>query len=259
MRHARKTPEEKLAVARVLVVGAGGLGSAALLGLARAGVRRIGVVDSDRVEETNLHRQVLYTDGDVGAFKVLAARARLQAEFAGIEVDAHVARIGSADGQADAWDLMDAHDVTIDATDDPAAKFLLNDTAVLSESVLVTASAVGLRGHLLTVKPGAGPCLRCLFEGPPSAEEAPGCDVEGVLGPVPGVLGALEAGEAVRAIVGGRTAVGRLVTYEGVSGTFRIVEFDARRDCAVCGDAPTIRSVADAAALHGLAATGGRP
>ncbi len=239
-RHAKKSREEKIASAAVLVVGAGGLGCAALLGLARSGIRRLTVVDPDRVDESNLHRQVLYSDTDIGMPKALAAKASLETSFPGIDVRALEARVTSGD----VWDLLDEHDVAIDATDDPATKFLLNDAAVLSESTLVTASAVAWRGHLLTVKPGHGPCLRCLFEDPPT--DAPGCSELGVLGPVPGVLGALEAVEAVKVVTGGgKTLVGRLLTYEGVSGTFRIVEFDARPDCAVCGDAPTIRSVVD--------------
>lgn len=240
--HRKKSRAEKLAAGSVLVVGAGGLGSAALLALARAGVGKIVIVDPDLVEESNLHRQVLYAEGDLGRPKAEAARERLLADFPALAIEAIVGRVEPAD----AWDLVEAQDVVVDATDDPATKFLLNDTAVLCETTLVTASAVGMRGHILTIKPGRGPCLRCLFESPPDAAEAPGCDVAGVLGPVPGILGALEAVEAVKAIAGGGASlVGRLVTYEGVSGTFRVVEFDERFECSVCGDTPTIRSAAD--------------
>jgi adenylyltransferase/sulfurtransferase len=240
--HGKKTPEEKLAAASALVVGAGGLGSAAILGLARAGIGRIAIVDADVVDESNLHRQVLFGDAEIGRPKATAAQSRLAESFPRLAVEATAARFAPRN----AWDFLEGHDVVVDGTDDPATKFLLNDLCVLAETPLVTASAVGLRGYVLTVEPGRGPCMRCLFEGPPAPEDAPGCDVLGVLGPVPGVLGALEAVEAVKAIVGGGTSLsGRLLSYEGVSGTFRMVEFDPRPDCAVCGDTPTIRSVTD--------------
>jgi len=240
--HAKRSPADKLASGSVLVAGAGGLGSAAILAIARAGVGRIAIVDPDLVDESNLHRQSLFCDADVGRPKALVARERLAADFGSIEVEATVARIGPAD----AWGFIEGRDVVVDATDDPHTKFVLNDACVLSETTFVTASAVGMRGYVLTVKPGYGPCLRCLFEGPPSAVDAPGCDVLGVLGPVPGVLGALLAVETAKAIAGGGASlVGKLLQYEGVSGTFRTVEFDERADCAVCGDTPTIRSAMD--------------
>ncbi|HVV48421.1 MAG TPA: HesA/MoeB/ThiF family protein [Polyangia bacterium] len=226
-----------------LILGAGGLGCPAALALAAAGVTRIGVVDDDRVDPTNLHRQVLFADADVGAPKVEAFARALARRFPAVEVTAHAVRFEAGNALA----LVAAHDVIVDGTDNFAAKFLANDAAVLCGKPLVHGAAVGLGGQLLTVPARGRPCYRCLFEEPPPAGVGPSCAEAGVLGPVPGVIGALLGAEAARLLKGESPAfVGRLVQYDSRSMSVRTVRYNPNPLCAVCGPAARIRALSPA-------------
>jgi adenylyltransferase/sulfurtransferase len=232
----------------VLILGAGGLGCPAALALAAAGVRRIGVVDDDRVDATNLHRQILFTDADVGAPKATAFARALAGRFPALAVTPHAVRfeVGNA------LELVAAYDVIVDGTDNFAAKFLANDAAVLAGKPLVHGAAVGLGGQLLTVPVRGRPCYRCLFEEPPPPGVGPSCAEAGVLGPVPGVIGALLGAEAARLVKGESPAfVGRLVQYDSPSMSVRTVRFNPNPLCAVC--APGARIHALSAADYGTA------
>src|SRR5262252_9326449 len=201
----------------VLIIGAGGLGCPAALALGASGVRRIGIVDDDRVDASNLHRQVLFTDEDVGARK--------------------------ADAIASA--LVQDYDVVIDGSDNFATKFLANDAAVLARRPLVHGAAVGTSGQLLTVPAGGRPCYRCLFELPPPAGVGPSCAEAGVLGPVPGVIGALAGVEASLLLRGQAPGfVGRLLQYDGARMTLRAVPFNPNPACAVCAPGARIHALA---------------
>jgi adenylyltransferase/sulfurtransferase len=230
MRHP-KTEQPALASSRALVVGVGGLGSPAAIALARAGVGTIGLVDPDRVEPSNLHRQPLYGDDDVGQAKVEAAAARLRAAHPGLRVVTWDVRFD--EGQAA---LLDGFDVILDGTDWPAAKFAINDAAVARRLPLVHAGAIGTGAQLLTVLPGATACVRCLFEEPPRPDDAPSCQEAGVLGPAVVLAGTLQAAEAVRLLGGaGAMFAGRLLTFDLWRGTWRRVEVTPRPSCDACG------------------------
>lgn len=222
----------------VLILGAGGLGCPAALALAGAGVVRIGVVDDDRVDATNLHRQVLFAETDVGALKAAAFARALIRRFPAIAVTPHAVRFEAGN----ALELFRPYDVVVDGTDNFAAKFLANDAAVLAGKPLVHGAAVGLGGQLLTVPVQGKPCYRCLFEEPPPAGVGPSCAEAGVLGPVPGVIGALLGAEAARLVKGETPAfVGRLVQYDSRSMSVRTVRYNPNPLCAVCGPEARIR------------------
>jgi molybdopterin/thiamine biosynthesis adenylyltransferase len=227
----------------VLIVGAGGLGCPAALALGAAGVTRIGIVDDDRVDTSNLHRQVLFTDADVGELKVTAFVRALARRFPALRVEPHAVRFEVGNAEA----LVAAYDVIVDGTDNFAAKFLANDAAVLSGKPLVHGAAVALGGQMLTVPARGRPCYRCLFEEPPPAGVGPSCAEAGVLGPVPGVIGALLGTEAARLAKGETPAfVGRLVQYDSRSMSVRAVRFNPNPQCAVCAPGARIHALAAA-------------
>jgi len=237
-----KTGQELLRAARVLVVGAGGLGSPAALYLAAAGVGRLGLADCDRVELSNLQRQVLFDSGDVGRPKTEAARERLLALNPEIAVHAHALTL-RADN---VLELFRDYDLVLDGTDRLGTRYVVNDACVLLGKPLVTAAIHRFEGHALTCLPGRGPCYRCLF---PAAEAGvvASCAEAGVLGVLPGVLGAIQATEAIKIITGiGEPLVGRLLTYDALEMRFWELPVARRKDCAVCGEHPTITKPEDA-------------
>ncbi|MHB8873390.1 MAG: HesA/MoeB/ThiF family protein [Myxococcaceae bacterium] len=211
-----------------LVVGAGGLGCPASLALARAGVRRLTLADPDRVDETNLHRQLWHRASDVGRPKVESAADRLRAAFPGLTV----ATLPEAVGAANALELFRRHDLVIDATDGDAIKFLLSDAAVLTQVPLVYGGALRMKGQAMRIARG-GPCLRCLFEGPPPPGSAPTCAEAGVLGSLAGAVGALQAVLALapRPEVSGEE---RLLVLDGTDFSLRAVPVRRAPDCRAC-------------------------
>jgi molybdopterin/thiamine biosynthesis adenylyltransferase len=228
------------APASVLILGAGGLGCPAALALGAAGVLRVGVCDDDRVDASNLHRQVLFTDADVGTLKVDAFARALARRFASMAVDKHPVRFDATNAAG----LVAAYDVIIDGTDNFAAKFLANDAAVLAGKPLVHAAAVAWGGQLMTVPPHGRPCYRCFFEEPPAAGVGPSCAEAGVLGPVPGVLGALAGVEAARLARGETPAFpGRLLQYDSRAMSVRSVRFNPNPLCSVCSPGGRIRDL----------------
>jgi len=236
--------QERLKAAHVLVIGAGGLGSPASLYLAAAGVGTLGIVDHDRVELSNLQRQLLFDTASVGAGKAPAARARLQALNPDIDVVAHALQLDASN----ALDLLGRYDLVVDGSDRLATRYLVNDACVLLRRPLVSAAIHRFEGQAMTYVPDGGPCYRCLF--PHSAEGmVANCAEAGVLGVLPGMLGALQATEAIKLILGiGAPLVGRLLTYDALAMQWREFRFARRADCAVCGAQPTIRSLQPGAA-----------
>jgi molybdopterin/thiamine biosynthesis adenylyltransferase/rhodanese-related sulfurtransferase len=228
--------QERLRAARVLVVGAGGLGSPAALYLAASGVGTLGIVDCDRLELSNLQRQVLFETADVGEPKVLAARRQLRALNPDIEVIAHELEVGASN----VCELIRPYDIVLDGCDRLATRYVVNDACVLVGRPLVSAAIFRFEGQAMTYVPGRGPCYRCLF---PDAGAAgvPNCAEAGVLGVLPGVLGVVQATEAIKLILGiGTPLVGRLLTYDALEMAFQEFTFSRRANCAVCGDRPTI-------------------
>jgi molybdopterin/thiamine biosynthesis adenylyltransferase len=231
------------AAGSVLILGAGGLGCPAALALGAAGVTRIGVVDDDRVDASNLHRQVLFAEADVGELKVIAFVRALARRYSNLRVEPHAVRFDVTNAET----LVAAYDVIVDGTDNFAAKFLANDAAVLAGKPLVHGAAVALGGQILTVPVRGRPCYRCLFEEPPTPGVGPSCAEAGVLGPVPGVIGGLLGAEAARLAKGETPAfVGRLVQYDSRSMSVRAVRFNPNPQCAVCAPGARIHALAAA-------------
>ncbi len=234
--------QQKLLEAKVLLVGAGGLGSPAGLYLAAAGVGTLGILDSDVVDLTNLQRQVLHTTASVGRPKTESAETTIRALNPDVRVVRHDTRLEAAN----VMDVIGPYDVIVDGCDNFATKYLVNDAAVLTGKTNVYGSIFRFDGQASTFVPRQGPCYRCLYPEPTPAELALSCDEAGVLGVLPGVVGLVQATEAIKAILGkGDLLVGRLLTYDALAMTFR--QFKVRRDpkCAVCGDAPTIKAPSD--------------
>ena len=229
--------QERLKAARVLVLGAGGLGSPAALYLAASGIGVLGVIDGDRVDISNLQRQVLYDTDSVGRHKAEVAMARLQALNPQIQLIAHQTELRAAN----VAEILAAYDVIIDGTDRFATRYLANDACVILRKSLVSAAIHRFEGQAMTYAPGRAPCYRCLFPEPPAQGLVPNCAEAGVLGVLPGVMGTIQATEAIKLIVGiGEPLFGRLLTYDALAMRFEEFRFARRRDCAVCGDQPTI-------------------
>jgi adenylyltransferase/sulfurtransferase len=232
--------QQKLGASSVLVVGAGGLGSPAALYLAAAGVGRIGLVDHDRIEISNLQRQVLFTTGEIGQGKAVTAKARLESLNPTVQVVAHEEKLLATNVER----LFDSYDVILDGTDRLATRYLVNDACVLLGKPLVSAAIHRFEGQAMTYLPGQSPCYRCLY--PDSPEDLiPNCATAGVLGVLPGVMGSLQATEAIKLLLDiGEPLAGRLLVYDALTLGFDEFRFARRPDCAVCGDHPTITSVA---------------
>ncbi len=234
--------QQRLKASSVLLIGAGGLGSPLGLYLAAAGVGRIGLVDFDVVDFSNLQRQVLHGTPDVGRPKLHSARDRLQAINPEVRLDLYETRLTSAN----ALQLFEPYDVIIDGTDNFPTRYLVNDACVLLKKPNVYGSIFRFDGQASVFWPPHGPCYRCLYPEPPPPGEVPSCAEGGVLGILPGLVGCIQATEAVKIILGkGAPLVGRLLLYDALQMAFR--EFKVRRNpkCPVCGDNPTVTKLID--------------
>jgi adenylyltransferase/sulfurtransferase len=234
--------QKRLKASSVLLIGAGGLGSPLGLYLAAAGVGRIGIVDFDVVDFSNLQRQVLHGTNDVGRPKLQSARDRLQAINPEVRLDLYETRLSSAN----ALDIFRPYDIVIDGTDNFPTRYLVNDASVLLNKPNVYGSIFRFEGQASLFYPGRGPCYRCLYPEPPPPGEVPSCAEGGVLGILPGLIGCIQATEAVKLLLGqGSPLVGRLLLYDALQMSFR--EFKVRRNpkCPLCGDAPTIKQLID--------------
>lgn len=225
----------------VLLIGAGGIGCGAALALAAGGADELLVLDDDVVDESNLQRQVLHSAATVGIAKVDSLSRTLAGRFPSVRVTTERGRFTAE--TADRW--LEACAVAIDGSDSLPTKFLANDAAVLLRKPVVHAAAVGTMAQLVTVPARGRPCYRCLFEELPQADDAaPSCDEAGVLGPVPGLIGALAAAEALRIVRGETPAyIGRLFRFEAQRPSLRATPFRPNPTCAVCGHAPSIRTL----------------
>jgi adenylyltransferase/sulfurtransferase len=234
--------QEKLRAGSVLVVGAGGLGSPIALYLAAAGVGRIGLVDFDRVDLTNLQRQILYETGDVGRSKVETATRRIESINPHVRVERHDLRLTAANAAS----ILGAYDVIADGSDNFPTRYLVNDACVLLGKPNVYGSIYRFEGQATVFDARSGPCYRCLFPEPPPEGTIPSCAEAGVLGVLPGLIGAVQATEAAKILLGiGETLAGRLLLYDALHMNFR--ELRVRKDpaCPVCGERPTIRDLRD--------------
>lgn len=226
--------QKKLKAARVLVVGAGGLGAPALQYLAAAGVGTIGVIDDDHVDNSNLQRQVIHTDAAIGMPKVQSACDAMLAQNPHINVKPYARRLT----QDIAADLIADYDLVLDGTDNFNTRYLVNKICVDAGKPLISAALTQWEGQISTYDPAHGaPCYQCIFPQAPSAELAPSCAGAGVLGPLPGVLGAMMAVEAVKELTGAGTGLkGQLYIYDALYGESRKIALKRRADCPVCGE-----------------------
>src|SRR6201991_198941 len=228
--------QTKLLNAKVLLLGAGGLGSPTALYLAAAGVGTLGIVDDDEVDLSNLQRQVIHTTDRIGTPKVDSAEISIKA----INPDVNVVKYQTRIDASNIMEIIDGYDVIVDGVDNFPTRYLLNDATVRLGIPVVSASILGFDGQLSVFKPHDGPCYRCLYPVPPPAEMAPSCGANGVLGVLPGTMGLLQATEVVKLVVGaGEPLVGRLLLYEALGATF--TELKVRRDpeCPICSKDPS--------------------
>ncbi len=232
--------QEKLAAARVLVVGAGGLGSPILAYLTAAGIGRIGIVDDDVVDVTNLQRQIVYTTADVGRPKAATAAERLHALNPQVAFDAFGVRLDASNAR----ELVRAYDVIVDGTDTFASRYLINDACVLERKPDVYGSIFRFDGQVSIFGAEGGPCYRCLYPEAPPEELVPNCAEGGVLGVLGGMIGTWQAAETLKVILGiGRPLIGRLLLLDALDARVREVRIARDPACPLCGDAPTIVDV----------------
>ncbi|MGH2858846.1 MAG: molybdopterin-synthase adenylyltransferase MoeB [Solirubrobacteraceae bacterium] len=227
--------QQKLLDAKVLLLGAGGLGSPAALYLAAAGVGTLGIVDDDAVDLSNLQRQVIHSSDRIGVAKVDSAEQTITALNPDVKVQKYALRLGPDN----IMDVLPGWDVVVDGLDNFPTRYLLNDASVRLQIPVVSAAILGFEGQLSVFKPYDGPCYRCLFPVPPPAELAPSCGANGVLGVLPGTMGLLQATEVIKLILGeGETLVGRLLMYDALAAT--VSEVRVRRDpqCPICSRHP---------------------
>jgi sulfur-carrier protein adenylyltransferase/sulfurtransferase len=235
--------QQKLLDARVLLIGAGGLGSPASLYLAAAGVGTLGIVDADVVDDSNLQRQIVHSTNTLGEPKVLSAKRTIEALNPDVQVLAYQERLTSENIDrilADGWDVI------VDGADNFPTRYLVNDASVWNDIPVVHGSIYRFEGQVTVFHPHVGPCYRCLYPAPPPPELAPSCAEGGVLGVLPGIVGSLQASEALKVILGaGETLTGRLLLFDALHTTFDEVAVKKDPTCPVCGEHPTISEYID--------------
>jgi sulfur-carrier protein adenylyltransferase/sulfurtransferase len=223
----------KLLDSRVLLIGAGGLGSPAAYYLAAAGVGTIGIIDSDVVEESNLQRQILHNTKRVGQYKAESARETIEALNPDVKVITHIERLD----ETNVARIIADYDVILDGTDNFPTRYLLNDAALIANKPVVHGSVFRFEGQLTVFKPNDGPCYRCLYPEPPPPELAPSCAEAGVLGVLPGIIGMLQATETIKLLLDiGDPLVGRLMTYDALAGEFSELRLFRDPECPACGE-----------------------
>ena len=248
--------QKRLRAAKVLVVGAGGLGSPTALYLAAAGVGQIGLVDFDSVDLSNLQRQILYSTADVGRPKLRAAQERLEGLNPGVRVVAHGERLTSVNAR----DVLGPYDIVVDGTDNFPTRYLVNDACVLMGKPNVYGSIYRFEGQLSVFDARHGPCYRCLYPEPPPPELVPSCAEAGVLGVLPGAVGLLQATETVKLILGvGEPMIGRLLLYDALSMRFRELRLQKNPECVLCSPHATQTDLIDYAEFCGIPGTSSAP
>ena len=234
--------QSKLLGSRVLIIGAGGLGSPVGLYLAAAGVGTIGIVDSDAVDLSNLQRQILHTTADLGRPKCLSARETMENINPDVRVVPHQFRLDSTN----VLDVIADYDIVVDGADNFPTRYLVNDACVIQGKPLSHAGILRFEGHVTTIVPGRGPCYRCLYPEPPPPGLVPSCQEAGILGAVAGIVGSIQAAEVLKLILDiGDPLIGRLLVFDGLEMTFRTIEMSCQQDCPVCSPGPTITAPID--------------
>ena len=243
-----KSGQQKLKAARVLMIGAGGLGSPLGLYLGAAGVGTLGIVDFDVVDESNLQRQVMHGTADVGRPKLDSAAESIRAINPHVKVERHPLRLGSEN----ALEILGGYDLVVDGTDNFPTRYLVNDACVLLGKPYVYGSIFRFEGQVSVFAAEGGPCYRCLFRETPPPGLVPSCAEGGVLGVLPGLIGCAQAMEAIKLILGiGKPLIGRLALFDGLDFRWREVRVRRNPECPVCGDSPTVTELIDYEAFCG--------
>jgi len=234
--------QEKILQAKVLIVGAGGLGSPCALYLAASGIGKLGIVDSDTVELNNLQRQILHSTQNVDKPKVESAKERLKEINPDTEVISYKLRLTSKN----ILDIIKDYDIIVDGSDNFPTRYLVNDACVISKKPLSHGGIFRYDGQAITIIPGKSPCYRCLFPEPPPPGLVPSCQEAGILGAVAGVIGTIQANEVLKYILGiGNLLTGKLLVFNALDSNFRQVRVPQDPNCPVCGENPTIRKLID--------------
>ena len=245
--------QQKLLKGRVLLVGVGGLGCPTALYLAAAGVGKIGLVDADVVDKSNLQRQVLFGESDVGRPKVEAARDKLLDLNSTLDIVTHYELLTSHN----VFDIVDGYDIVVNGCDNFPTRYLVNDAAVMKSKPVVDGSIFRFEGQATVYVPGEGPCYRCLYPAPPPPGEVPSCAEGGVLGVLPGTVGLMQATEVVKMILGeGKSLVGRVLLYDAMEMKFRELKLRKDPECPVCSESPIITELIDYEQFCGLPSLG---
>ncbi|HEX3030598.1 MAG TPA: HesA/MoeB/ThiF family protein [Clostridia bacterium] len=232
--------QEKLLSSKVLVIGAGGLGSPALYYLAAAGIGTIGAADFDAVSVSNLQRQILYSTDDFGKKKVDIAGEKLKKLNPDVNIIKYPRRVDIDNIE----EMIEGYDIVIDATDNFTARYLVSDCCHLNGKPLIEGAVIGFTGILLTIIPGKTPCYRCLYPVPPKEGAVPTCADIGVMGMITGTIGSLQALEAVKVILGiGETMAGRVLFFDGLDMSFREMKLEKNKNCNLCGENPGIKKL----------------
>jgi len=234
--------QEKLLAAKVLIIGAGGLGSPVASYLAGAGVGTLGIVDSDAVELSNLHRQMIYSSDDIGKKKAIVAQSRLQRVNPDVKVVPYVLRLSSEN----IMEVIKDYYIVVDGTDNFPTRYLVNDACVLAKKALVFGAFFRYEGQAMVIKPGEGPCIRCLFPDPPPPGLIPSCQEAGVLGALAGIIGLIQATETLKLILGiGEPLIGKLMIFDALGMDFIKLNVHRDKNCPICGEEPKINKLMD--------------
>jgi len=241
--------QQKMLEARVLLLGAGGLGSPAAYYLAAAGIGNLGIVDFDQVDLSNLQRQIIHSTERIGMLKTESAKKTIEALNPDVNVTLHNEKMDSNNIMS----LIKDYDYVVDGSDNFPTRYLVNDACVMKNKTLIHGSIYRFEGQITVFKPGDGPCYRCLYPEPPPPDMVPNCQEGGVLGVLAGVIGNLQVVEVLKLILGiGKPLVGKLLIYDALSTEFRNLRLRRDANCPICGEKPTIKELVDYEEFCGL-------
>ena len=241
--------QQKMLEARVLLLGAGGLGSPAAYYLAAAGIGNLGIVDFDRVDLSNLQRQIIHSTERIGMLKTESAKKTIQA----LNPDVNVTLYNEKMDSSNIMNLIEGYDYIVDGSDNFPTRYLVNDACVMKNKTLIHGSIYRFEGQVTVFKPGDGPCYRCLYPEPPPPGMVPNCQEGGVLGVLAGVIGNLQVVEVLKLVLGiGKTLVGKLIIYDALNTEFRNLRLRKDENCPICSEKPTIKELVDYEEFCGL-------
>ena len=241
--------QQKMLEARVLLLGAGGLGSPAAYYLAAAGIGNLGIVDFDRVDLSNLQRQIIHSTERIGMLKTESAKKTIEALNPDVNISLYNERLDSSN----IMNLIEGYDYIVDGSDNFPTRYLVNDACVMKNKTLIHGSIYRFEGQVTVFKPGDGPCYRCLYPEPPPPGMVPNCQEGGVLGVLAGVIGNLQVVEVLKLVLGiGKTLVGKLIIYDALNTEFRNLRLRKDENCPICSEKPTIKELVDYEEFCGL-------